>query len=136
MPAIDPFFDTNIVLYALSTDAGRKEWVAERMSQGGLLSTQVLAESANVMRRKFGRNVAEIEAFHDGLVRACRIQIIQPSTIRGALKIVGRYGFSFYDSLIMATALEAGCSILYSEDMQHGQMIEGLLRVVNPFLGT
>jgi predicted nucleic acid-binding protein len=50
-----------------------------------------------------------------------------------ALDIVGRYGFSWFDSLIVATALDAGCDTLYTEDLQHGQVIEGKLTVTNPF---
>lgn len=122
------------MLYALSDGPWRKERVADRMSVGGVLSTQVLAESANVVRRKFGRSLTEIEIFHDSLLDACRLQLILPTTIRGALTIMERYGFSIYDSLIVATALEAGCSTLYSEDMHHGQVIEERLTLVNPFL--
>lgn len=71
MSGVDPFFDTNVVLYALSADPGRKERVADRLSGGGVLSTQVLAESANGMRRKFGCGLDEIEMFHDALLAAC-----------------------------------------------------------------
>lgn len=134
MQGAEPFYDTNVVLYALSADARRKERVADLLSRGGVLSTQVLAESANVMRRKFGIALAEIEEFHDALLRACRLRLIERDTIRAALHVAARYGFSVYDSLIVAAALEAGCDTLYSEDLQHGQVIEGRLSVVNPFL--
>lgn len=63
----------------------------------------------------------------------CRIEIISLTTIHKALDIRERYNFSWYDSLIVATALEVGCDILYSEDMQNGQEIEGRMSVVNPF---
>lgn len=134
MPDVDPFFDTNVVLYALSKDPWRKERVADRMSGGGILSTQVLAESANVMRRKFGQSLAEVEIFHNMLLDTCRIRLIELTTIRRSLEIAKRYGFSIYDSLIIATALEAGCLTLYTEDMQHGQVIDEKLTLVNPFL--
>jgi predicted nucleic acid-binding protein len=58
---------------------------------------------------------------------------ITPATILAALTVAERYGFSHYDSLIVATALEAGCSTLYSEDMQHGQLIDNRLTIINPF---
>ncbi|BBL77433.1 PIN domain-containing protein [Methylomagnum ishizawai] len=134
MPGDASFLDTNVVLYGLSTDLWRKERVADRLSDGGVLSTQVLAESANVMRRKFGRSVAEIEAFHDILLDTCRVRVIESATIRRALGVAERYGFSIYDSLIVATAMEAGCRTLYSEDMQHGQVIDHRLTIVNPFI--
>lgn len=134
MPDDKPFFDTNVVLYSLSNEPWRKERVADLMSGGGVISTQVLAESANVMRRKFKLGIADIEAFHDALLGACRIRLVEPATVRRALEIVSRYGFSVYDSLIVATALEAGCATLYSEDLQHGQFIGATLAIINPFL--
>jgi predicted nucleic acid-binding protein len=134
MPDIEPFFDTNILLYALSADEQRKERVADLLSTGGVLSTQVLAESANVMRRKFGCAVTEIEAFHEALLSVCRLRLIERETVRGALEIAGRYGFSVYDSLIISAAQEAGCTALFSEDMQHGQVIDTRLTIINPFL--
>lgn len=125
MPDDKAFFDTNVVLYALSNDPARKERVADLLCQGGILSTQVLMESANVMRRKWKHSEADIEFFWDSLIGICPIQTIDLETLRQALKIVHTYGFSVYDSLIVATALQAHCNILYSEDMQHRQKIEG-----------
>lgn len=134
MPDVEPFFDTNVMLYALSADEQRKDRIADLLSGGGTLSTQVLAESANVMRRKFGCTVAEIEIFHESLLSVCRLRLIERETVRRALDIAGRYGFSVYDSLILSAALEADCTTLFSEDMQHGQVIDGRLTIVNPFL--
>jgi predicted nucleic acid-binding protein len=134
MSDVDAFFDNNVVLYSLSNEAWRKERVAHLMSGGGVLSTQVLAESANVMRRKLKLDIADIEAFHDVLLEACRIRLVEPATVRHALEVSGRYGFSIYDSLIVATALEAGCTTLHSEDPRHGQVIEEALAIINPFL--
>jgi predicted nucleic acid-binding protein len=133
MPGDSPFLDTNVVLYALSADLQRKERVADLLSEGCTLSTQVFAESANVMRRKFKHSLAQIEHFHSTLLAGSRLQRIELETIRLALRIVDRYGFSVYDSLIVATALEADCTTLYSEDMQHGQVIDRRLAVLNPF---
>lgn len=107
--------------------------MAELLSAGCTLSTQVLAESANVMRRKLRCRIDEIECFHSTLLNGSRLQRIEVETIKLSLRIADRYGFSVYDSLIVATALEAGCSTLYSEDMQHGQLIENRLRIINPF---
>ena len=64
----------------------------------------------------------------------CRVEVISLPTIHIALDILERYGFFWYDSLIVATALESGCDTLYSEDMQNGQLIEGRLRSINPFV--
>lgn len=73
-----------------------------------------------------GKLLAMLEA-------TCRVEIVTPITMQRALNIVGRYGFSWFDSLIVATALDAGCDTLYTEDLQHGQVIEGKLTVTNPF---
>jgi predicted nucleic acid-binding protein len=62
------------------------------------------------------------------------VEIITLITIHAALDIRERYGFSWYDNLIVAVALEAGCDTLYSEDMQNNQEINGRLRIVNPFV--
>ena len=62
-----------------------------------------------------------------------RLHPLAPSTLLSALDVGGRYGFSHYDSLIIAAALEAGCATLYSEDLQHGQIIDQSLTIINPF---
>jgi predicted nucleic acid-binding protein len=62
------------------------------------------------------------------------LHVNSDSTILEAFRIAERYGFSFYDSLIISAALESGCNTLYSEDMQHGQLIENRLKIVNPFV--
>jgi len=64
----------------------------------------------------------------------CTVEIITLATVHKALDVRERYGFSWYDSLIVAAALAAGCQRLYSEDMQHGQLIDGQLSVINPFV--
>jgi predicted nucleic acid-binding protein len=66
----------------------------------------------------------------------CTVELVTLPTVHVALDIRERYGFSWYDSLIVAAALESNCDLLYSEDMQHGQIIEGRLSIVNPFLTT
>ena len=55
-------------------------------------------------------------------------------TIQHAIKLKGKYHYSYFDSLAIATAFEAGCSVLYSEDLQHNQKMEGKLTIINPFL--
>ncbi len=62
-----------------------------------------------------------------------QVVVVQPDTIMRALKLVQRYHYSFYDSLIISTALEKSCEIFYSEDMQHQQFIEQKLTIINPF---
>jgi predicted nucleic acid-binding protein len=71
---------------------------------------------------------------HFTLEAMCRVEIISLVTIHTALKVRERYSFSWYDSIIVSSALEADCDILYSVDMQNSQLINGRLRIVNPFV--
>ncbi len=68
------------------------------------------------------------------MVSLFRLWALETKTMRGGLGLAQRYGFSHYDSLIVATALQADCTVLYSEDLQHGQLIGGKLEIINPFL--
>jgi predicted nucleic acid-binding protein len=64
----------------------------------------------------------------------CSVQPVILSTIKLAQDLVGKYDFQVFDGIIVAAALEADCNILYSEDMQNGQIIENMLKIVNPFI--
>jgi predicted nucleic acid-binding protein len=75
----------------------------------------------------------EIELFLKDITEFCEIITISKSLIFRALKLHFKYKFSFFDSLIITAALEANCDILYSEDMQSGQIVENTLKIVNPF---
>ena len=86
------------------------------------------------MRRKLGFGIAAIPQVLLRCLQESRLHPLAPSTLFSALDVAERYGFSHYDSLIVAAALESGCSILYSEDLQHGQVIDQRLTVINPIL--
>jgi predicted nucleic acid-binding protein len=131
-----PFFDTNIVLYAF-TPSGEKTMIAERiLLQGGVVSVQVLNEMISVARTKFKMNWNEVNRMILGTTMLCPNPGALTREINlEALRISERYGFSIWDGLIVAAALDARCAILYTEDLQHGQVIESL-RIENPFLGT
>lgn len=133
MNEVAVFFDTNVVLYLLSKDAAKADRAEELLAAGGRISVQVLNEFASVATRKLRMPWPEI---HDVLTQVRAICVVEPLTVNThdrALQIAERYGVSFYDSLIVAAALIGGCSTLYSEDMQHGQIIEGKLTIRNPF---
>ena len=83
---------------------------------------------------ELGYDIDEIRAVLLRLIRSARLHPVASSTILLALDIAKRYGFSYYDSLIVAAAQEAGCTRLYSEDLQHGQRLSSGLTVINPFL--
>ena len=126
------FFDTNVLVYAFS-NGPKREPAREALAGGGMISAQVLNEFTSISRRKQKREWAEIEAAL-AVIRA-RFPDVVPLTAEmhaAALALARDHGFSFYDALIVAAALEAGCDTLYSEDLQDGRAIGGLT-IRNPF---
>lgn len=130
------FFDTNILLYLLSEDTSKADCAEVIIGKGGIISVQVLNEFASVASRKLRLSYPEIREILDTVRAVCRIEPLTAATHDRALHLAHRYGFSFYDALIVAAALEAGCDSLYTEDMQHGQIIETSLLLHNPFAAT
>ncbi|MCK9609535.1 MAG: PIN domain-containing protein [Methylomonas sp.] len=129
------FIDTNIVIYSLGKDEAKRGVVLTILADSPVMSVQVLSETANTMRRKLGFDINAVVKVVDRLSQVCcRLQPLTLDTLRGGLGIAQRYGFSHYDSLIVAAALQADCTVLYSEDLQHGQVIDGKLKIINPFL--
>ena len=127
------FFDTDILVYTATSDA-KKQQAAGCLGRGGLASVQVLNESVHVARRKLRHDWPRIELAL-GLFRASLDDVV-PITLNthgNAVSLARDHGLSFYDALIVASAIEAGCDTLYSEDMQHGRTFGGLT-IVNPFL--
>ena len=131
----DVFFDTNILLYTIDGGDRRCSPATRIVSEGGVISVQVLNEFAAVARRKFGFTWPGIEA---ALARIRRLfshpMAIDVDTHDHAIQIAARDGLGMFDSLLLASALEAGCRVFLSEDMQHGRLIEGRLAICNPFL--
>lgn len=129
------FIDTNVVIYSLSKDDYKQDKALALLANKPVISIQVLNETANIMRRKLGFDVPVIRAVINRISQeCCSIQAVTLTTLNRALDIVERYGFSYYDSLIIAAALQADCTTLYSEDMQHSQAIDNRLIIINPFL--
>ncbi len=143
MPA-ENFLDSNIFVYLFERSEQDKylradDLVRENLdNQTGCISYQVVQETLNAIIRKSGANSERLSQFlEDILLPFWEINRIDPTPdlYRRGLRIQVRYGFGFYDSLMVAAALEAGCTTLYSEDMQDGQRIEGLT-IRNPFAET
>lgn len=128
-----PFLDTCIFVYTLVDGEPRQKRAIEIVDGGGKVSIQVLNEFANVCRRKMHMSWDEIVGALQSVRYFCPNPIpITLSVHEKALGIGRRHGFSVYDCLMIAAAAEAQCTTLYTEDLQHGQIVEGL-RVVNPF---
>ena len=132
--SVKPFLDTNILVYAFSSNDPRTQKAISLLADGGIVSIQVLNEFVNVSRRKLFRDWEEIEAALDVLMSL--LDPPRPLTLevhQTAINFARDFNYHFYDSLILAAASQAGCSILYSEDLRHGQIILGLT-IRNPFI--
>ena len=133
MSAAERFFDTNVVLYLFSSDDARADRAEKELSAGGVVSVQVLNEFASVASRKLRMSIAEIREVLATIRAVCTIVPITEETHDLGLQVAERYGLAVYDSLIVAAALLAGCKTVMSEDMQDGQVVEGRVRIRNPF---
>jgi predicted nucleic acid-binding protein len=129
------FLDTNIVVYLFSGDEPEKRAAALTLIEQNniVVSTQVLSELANTLSRKFGLSFDVVAQAVAEVRDACTVVPVMPDTITQALTLAQKYKYSYYDSLILAAALSAGCETLVTEDMQHAQLIEDVLTIRNPF---
>ena len=126
------FFDTNILVYAQHA-GGKADRARALLAGGGKLSVQVLNEFTAVSRRKQGKGWREIgEAISDLLALVDPPLALTLDLHAAARALAEEHRLSFYDALIVVSAIEAGCNVLYSEDMQHGRTIGGLA-IANPF---
>ena len=128
------FFDTNILLYLLSADEAKAGRVEDTIAGGGVISVQVLNEFASVASRKLQMPYAEIQEILSQIRTICAVEPITVAIHDRGLRLAEQYGFSIYDATIVAAALLSGCTTLYSEDMQHGQVIDNQLIIRNPFV--
>jgi predicted nucleic acid-binding protein len=128
------FFDTNTLLYLLSSDTKKADWVSKNLQQSNVISVQVLNEFTSASIRKIKISNSELDEFLDLFTSTFNIRSLDIDTFETGLIVSRRYGYQHYDSMIIAAALQAGCEKLYSEDMQHRQVIDKRLQIVNPFL--
>ncbi|MEZ5616224.1 MAG: PIN domain-containing protein [Rhodocyclaceae bacterium] len=133
MKAAERFFDTNVLLYLLSADQNKADRAEAALTAGGSVSVQVLNEFASVASRKLGMPIPEIREALAAIRAVCRVAPMGEDTHDLGLQVAERYGLSVYDSMIVASALLAGCKSLLTEDMQDGQTFDGRLKVRNPF---
>jgi len=127
--------DSNILIYNHSLDHEDKRLIArDFFKENPVVSSQVISEYLNVMKRNFKMQKLELMQICSLWLEKCSIQPVILSTIKLAQDLVGKHDFQVFDGIIIAAALEADCDILYSEDMQDGQIIENTLKIVNPFV--
>lgn len=126
------FADTNVVLYLLD-DGPKAERAAAILAGRPRISVQVLNEAMVNCRRKAGLSWDETGAFLAGIRALCPVEDVTLQTHDVGRALAERYGWSVYDAMIVAAALRAGCTRLWSEDLQDGQLVEDRLRIANPF---
>jgi predicted nucleic acid-binding protein len=131
MPA--DFFDTNVLVYVASGDTTKADRAEAAIAAGGSISIQVLNELANVARRKMRMSWADTHALLSILRSLLTVHPLTLETHESGLRLAEQYGLSVCDAMIVASAIEAGCDTLWSEDMQDGMAIDDTLRIVNPF---
>ena len=133
MSEAEPFFDTSVLLYLLSGDAAKADRVETLLMGRGVVSVQVLNEFAVVALRKLKMPLNDVREILDTIRTVCAVEPITVETHDRGLAVFERYKFSLYDSMLIAAALIAGAKIIYSEDLQHGKVIDSQLRITNPF---
>lgn len=129
------FVDTNILIYFISNDKKKKLLARDIIfsSEDAYVSSQVISEFASVCFSKNLLGPDEISSLTSHLIEALSFAPVDKTTIKKAFQIKKKSRYSFWDSLIVASAMENNCSILYTEDMQDGQIIDGKLTIINPF---
>lgn len=128
------FVDSNIVLYLMDVDKHKKIISRKLLSNNPTICAQVLTEVANVCKYRFKYKKHELLILWSDLLKDCTLIPTDYQSIQKAIQLVERYDFQIFDALIVSDALRSGCTILYSEDMQHNQLVENQLTIINPFL--
>lgn len=129
------FFDTNLLLYAISAEPLKAATAQRLVATRGVVSVQVLNEFAWVTTRKKELSFSEAQRLLFRFRELCRVVPLDIETHDRGLALAGRHRLSIYDSMIVAAALRSGCLTLYTEDLADGQGIGGLT-IRNPFLGN
>ncbi len=130
------FVDTNVVVYAQSADGAKSDAAFVLLETQPVISTQVVNETISVLTRKHGFALADAYEVADSLLTLCEVMPVDADTVPEGMRVAIRYRLSHWDALIVAAALRAGCTLLYSEDMQHGLVFDERLTIVNPFAAS
>ncbi len=127
--------DTNVLIYLHdSTDTLKHDKALELMAMMPIVSSQVVSEYLNVLRRILKVHKTKLLGEAITWLAVCQIIPVTFSTLQTAHSLIGTYDFQMFDSIVVAAALQANCTILYSEDMHHGLVVENQLSIINPFL--
>lgn len=128
------FLDTNVILYAISTLDSNKHIIAKSIIlQDATISVQVINETSANLLKKFRFDEETMQRFLESSYNRYDIVDLSREIFIKASNLRMKYFFSYYDSIIVSAALLNGCTILYSEDMQDGLIVEEKLKIINPF---
>ena len=130
------FLDSNILIYLYSEDEPQKQSIAEGIFDNSecIISTQTLNEFCNVCTKKLKKPISEVIEALNKIKEYSILKFIDDKIIEQALFLHDKYFYSYFDSLMLSSALKSSCDIIYSEDMQHRQVIEKSLIIINPFV--
>ncbi len=128
------FVDTNVLIYALDATDPKSAIAEHLIEQSPTLSVQVINEVVSVQTKKLRRPMCDALTVAAYLMQRCRVVALTVADVELSHQLITDHNFSLWDSLIIASALNANCTALYSEDMQHGRIVHGKLTIQNPFL--
>jgi predicted nucleic acid-binding protein len=127
--------DTNVLVYCHSnTEHDKRETATGLFALEPVISTQVLLEYFNVIKRSLKLPKDKVMDVCLQNIEMCILHPVSLTTLKSARKLITRYDFQLFDSIVVASALEANCHILYSEDMHHGLLVENRMKIINPFI--
>lgn len=128
--------DTNIILYCFDQDlnATKKLTALDIISGFPIFSSQVLSEVINVCHKRWKYNKLKLVEVSMFLLQNCILFPIDQTAVTLAHSLILKHDFQYFDALIIASAINSNCTILYSEDMQHNMLVENKLTVINPFI--
>ncbi|MBI4691421.1 MAG: PIN domain-containing protein [Nitrospirae bacterium] len=129
------FVDTNVLVYFISAEEDKKAKAGEVIfsDREVYISSQVMSEFISVCFSKSLLALEDLIVLVNNFLESLRFSSVEESTIKKSLLIKKEFNYSYWDSLIIAAALENNCSVLYTEDMQNGQIIDDALTIINPF---
>lgn len=130
------FADTNVVVYAYAKDSQKSQIAEAILVTAPVIGTQVVSEFLNIARTKMGLDLATRHKVAQDLLYSCAVVPLDAQVAAQAMTIEAKYQVSYWDALVVAAALAAGCDTLYTEDLQNGQVFESRLVVKNPFVTT
>jgi len=127
--------DSNILIYAFGSQNEEKKRLAKLiLSDCQAMSIQTVNESVFILQKKFNYTLIELDEIIQFFKSNFQIHGLNISVLEKAIFIIKIYKYSFWDSMMLASALINNCEVIYSEDMQHNQIIEDKLTIVNPFV--